>query len=535
NGSGDPIVLYDHLADRWIISQFAGVNYPTDECVAVSTSSDATGTYYRYGFHLGSNFVDYPKLGVWPDAYYMTMNIFDSSGSTFLGPKPYAFDRASMLTGAPAIVISTGRLASTEYSLLPADLDGSTLPPAGAPNSFLEFPGQSTPKYKIYHFHVDFITPANSTFINFASPLAAGFNAVCASSCVPQAGTSSLLDALGDRLMFRLAYRNFGDHESLLANYSVKHNAVAGVRWVELRNVTAGPVSVFQESTYQPDSTWRWMGSAAMDKRGNLVIGYSASSASISPQIRYAGRLATDPVNTLSQGEAHLFDGGGSQTPGTRWGDYTAMSIDPIDDTTFWYTNEYYSVTSDFNWRTRIGSFRFPGIISAVSRKLHGSAGTFDLDLPVTGTRGVECRSGGSGGNYQIILTSANNLTAVGNVSVSCGSVSSSSIGPNPNQYTVNLTGENSCDGQYLTINLTGVADSSGAVFNASQTFGLLLGDTTANGVVNSSDIAQTQSQSGQTVTAFNFREDVTVNGIINSSDIALVQSESGTGLPTPP
>jgi len=167
------------------------------------------------------------------------------------------------------------------------------------------------------------------------------------------------LEALNRRLMHRLAYRNFGDHESLVGNFTVNSGGVAGIRWFELRDVTAGPVTVFQESTYQPDTTWRWMGSAAMDFQGNLAIGFSASSSTINPQIRYAGRLVTDSINTLAQGEAHLFDGTGSQTgTGNRWGDYSALTVDPVDDATFWYTNEYYSSTTQFNWRTRIGSFK---------------------------------------------------------------------------------------------------------------------------------------------------------------------------------
>jgi hypothetical protein len=159
--------------------------------------------------------------------------------------------------------------------------------------------------------------------------------------------------------MFRLAYRNFGDHESVVGNFTVSSGGVAGIRWFELRNVTSGPVTVYQQSTYQPDTTWRWMGSAAMDGQGNLAIGFSASSSSIHPQLRYAGRLATDPINTLAQGEAHLYDGAGSQTgSGNRWGDYSSLIIDPVDDATFWYTNEYYSSNTSYNWRTRIGSFK---------------------------------------------------------------------------------------------------------------------------------------------------------------------------------
>ena len=361
NGSGDPVVIYDQIANRWIISQFAGVSVPTDECVAVSTTSDATGSYNRYAFHLGSNFFDYPKLSVWPDAYYMSMNVFNSSGTAFLGPQPFAFNRAAMLAGNPATFVTTGITGgSGEDSYLPADLDGSALPPAGAPATFVEWPG--TGAYRIFHFHPDFTVPSNTTFTLFASVPAAPFTELCPATraCVPQLGTTSRLDGIGDRLMFRLAYRNFGSSESVVGNFSVSSGGVSGIRWFELNNVTAGPVTVYQESTYQPDTSWRWMGSAAQDSQGNLAIGFSTSSSGIFPQIRYAGRLATDPLNTLAQGEAHLFDGTGSQT-GTvnRWGDYSDLTVDPVDDCTFWYTQEYYATTGQFNWRTRIGSFKF--------------------------------------------------------------------------------------------------------------------------------------------------------------------------------
>jgi hypothetical protein len=364
-GSGDPVVLYDHLANRWLISQFAGTSTITDECVAISTTSDATGSYFRYGFHLGSNFFDYPHLSVWPDAYYMSMNVFNSAGTQYLGPQPFAFDRTKMLAGQPATFVSpVGPLGGSIDPFLPADLDGSRLPPTGAPNTFVGFPGQATnPNYTTYHFHVDFTAPGNSTFSTFANPSAAGFTALCPTSraCVPENGvtSSNYLDGIGDRLMFRLGYRNFGDHESVVGNFTVSSGGVAGIRWFELRNVTSGPVTVYQQSSYQPDSTWRWMGSAAMDGQGSLAIGFSASSSSIHPQLRYAGRLATDPLNTLTQGEAHLYDGAGSQTgSGNRWGDYSSLSVDPVDDTTFWYTNEYYPSNASYNWRTRIGSFK---------------------------------------------------------------------------------------------------------------------------------------------------------------------------------
>ncbi len=373
SGSGDPVVLYDRLADRWVLTQFAvstGSSVPNRECVAVSTTSDATGTYNRYDFDLrpfGANFYDYPKLGTWPDGYYMAMNVFNSSGTAYLGTQPFAFDRVNMIAGNPATILSPGLVgapANNEDPLMPADFDGKILPPAGAPNSFLELPdstGNNANTYRTWHYSVGVPFGTGPTFTLFASPAAAPYTFLL--TTVPQLGVSDKLGTLADRLMFRLAYRNFGTpsapDESLVANYTVSSGGVAGIRWFELKNVTNGPVTKKQESTYQPDTTWRWMGSVAMDQAGNLALGFSASDATIHPQIRYATRLATDPLNTLTA-EAHMFDGTGSQiATSSRWGDYSAMTIDPVDDCTFWYTQEYYATNSSFNWRTRIGNFKF--------------------------------------------------------------------------------------------------------------------------------------------------------------------------------
>lgn len=386
SGDGDPVVLYDQIANRWLISQFAGASIPTDECIAVSTTSDATGTWNRYAFHLGSSFFDYPHLSVWSDGYYMADNVFNSSGTARLGPQAFAFDRNAMLAGTPATFVTPGITGgSSENYFLPADIEGQNLPPAGSPAPFVEFPGTGT--YKTYKFHVDFATPANSTFTLFGAPAAAGFTQLCPGNraCVPQLGGtgSNAVDGLGDRLMFRLTYRNFGDHESIVGNHSVKAGTPAGIRWFELRGISSGTYAVFQESTYSPDSDWRWMASTTMDSAGNIAVGFNASSSTINPQLRYAGRLSTDPLNQLAQGEAHLFDGAGSQTgTGNRWGDYSALTLDPVDDCTFWYTSEYYASTSQFNWRTRIGSFKFaecgtPGFtLSATPPEVAVCAGT---------------------------------------------------------------------------------------------------------------------------------------------------------------
>lgn len=373
-GDGDPVVLYDQFANRWVISQFAGAGVPTDECIAVSTSSDATGSYARYAFNLGTNFFDYPHLGVWPstnnNGYYMSDNVFNSAGTAFLGVQAFAFDRAAMIAGnATAAFVTSGLIGSPANNgdpLLPADVDGSTPPPANTPCPFVEFPdttGNNAGTYRTWLFHPDFVTPANSTFVQRTSPAAAGFTFACTGgrACVPQpAGTA--LDGIADRLMFRLPYRIVGGVERVVGNYTVASGGVTGVRWFELRNVTSGVEAVFQEGTYQPDTTWRWMGSVAQDQGGNMAMGFSASSATVFPSIRYAGRLVGDPAGTLGQGEATMFAGLGSQTgTGSRWGDYSDLTIDPVDDCTFWYTQEYYPAgTTSFNWRTRIGNFKFP-------------------------------------------------------------------------------------------------------------------------------------------------------------------------------
>src|SRR5438105_1105298 len=396
-GSGDPIALYDKLADRWLISQFAGSGVPTDQCIAISQTRDATGAYFRYAFHLGSNFFDYPKLATWPDAYYQSDNVFNTSGTLFLGTQAFAFDRTRMLCGLPLATFITPGLTpggSNNEAFMPADLDGPVLPPPGAPNSFVEFPGRgNSTTYRTWHFHVDFAILANSTFTQFAGPPAAPYAALPFGAIVPQLPPQTNLDGLGDRGMYRNAYRNFGTpsapNESLVGNFSVTSGGVAGVRWFELKSVTNGPVTVNQESTYQPDSTWRWMGSAAMDHSGDFAIGFSASSSAINPQLRYAGRLSTDPPSTLAQGEAHLFDGTGSQSDtSSRWGDYSCLVADPVDDTTMFYTTEYYATNSSFNWKTRIGTFRINAAqplqnVSAKSRQVHGTAGPFDIDLPL--------------------------------------------------------------------------------------------------------------------------------------------------------
>jgi hypothetical protein len=354
NNDGDPIVQFDKAANRWILTQFSVSTTPFLQCVAVSTTSDATGSYARYAFQY-ANFPDYPKLGVWPDAYYISFNIF---GSTFQGALACAYDRARMLAGQPATQICFQNPSSVA-SLLPSDLDGSLAPPAGSPNFFLDLTSSALDLWK---FHVDFATPANSTFTGPTAIAIPAFTPACRNggACIPQSGTSEQLDSLSDRLMYRLAYRNFGDHQAMVVNHSVStgRKKPAGIRWYELRSPGTGTFSIFQQATFAPDAASRWMGSIGMDKVGNIAVGYSVSSSTIHPGLRYAVRAPGDAPGTLGA-EISIKEGGGSQLTGlNRWGDYSALTIDPTNDCTFFYTNEYLKTDGTFNWSTQIASFK---------------------------------------------------------------------------------------------------------------------------------------------------------------------------------
>jgi hypothetical protein len=298
-----------------------------------------------------------------------------------------------MLNGVAAPAFVCFQLSSAFASLLPSDLDGPASPPAGAPNYLLNIdPGSST--LNLWKFHVDFANPKNSTLTGPTSVAgAAAFTAPCPDTqdCIPQPATTASLDALGDRLMYRLAYRNFGDHESLVANHTVVAGTGAtGVRWYEVRNPNAVPV-VYQQGTFAPDADNRWMASIAMDQTGNIGVGYSISSSATFPSIGYTGWEVGNPLGTL-QDETLLVVGGGSQTGFNRWGDYSAMRIDPGDDCTFWYTQEYQATTQSANWNTRIGSFRFPSCgqsLTATTTALASSLPTSSFGQAVTFTATV--------------------------------------------------------------------------------------------------------------------------------------------------
>lgn len=384
NNNGDPYVVYDHLADRWLISQFAVPNGfgtpPTAQCIAISRTADpVTGGWYLYEFTF--NFAhDYPKIALWPDGYYMASQRGFSGGAL----NAVVFDRANMLNGNPA-TFQAFTSPSPAIMWLPSDLDGPA-PPVGTPNFFTrQVDGDlwgGADRIDIMAFTVDWGNPANSSFTALPSlPVAPFSSDICAgtnlfNNCVPQPNTTVQLETLPHWPMGPQQYRNFGTYETMVFNHTVDVDGMghSGVRWYELRRAPGGAWTLFQQGTFSPDGgdagfaddPHRWMGSIAMDKAGNIALGYSASSDTVFPEIRYAGRLATDPAGLLPHGEVTLVAGGNSQiVNGTRWGDYSAMRVDPTDGCTFWYTTQYIAGGEPFGagnggaWATRIGAFRF--------------------------------------------------------------------------------------------------------------------------------------------------------------------------------
>src|SRR5713101_5801564 len=408
NNDGDAIAQYDKLNNRCVMSQLSVTGGPPFfQCVAVSTTSDATGTWNRYAFQQ-PNFNDYPKMGIWSDAYYESFNMF--SGNFFVGARACAFDSASMRAGGAATQ-QCFQLSSTFGGLLPSDVDGTTPPPAGEPAFFVNFDSSTLSSLNLWRFHVDFSNAANSTFTGPTSLSVAPFSEACGGgTCVPQLGTSQRLDSLGDRLMYRLAYRNFlPGHESLVTNHSIVAGSSVGVRWYELRDPNGNPF-VFQQGTFAPDLNFRWMGSIAMDKAGNIAVGFSVSSSGIHPAIRYTGRVPSDPLGML-ESETSIIEGTGSQTRTlNRWGDYSSMALDPTDDCTLWYANEYLQTNGKFNWSTRIASFRFPSCaLPAAPSGLSATAGNAQVSLSWNSSAGATSynvlRSTTNGGPYTTIVT----------------------------------------------------------------------------------------------------------------------------------
>jgi hypothetical protein len=410
--SGDPVVLYDQTSDRWLLTQFTtrGLNpatptLPFYNCVAVSQTGDPTGAYFRYAFITqadeedgGYFFPDYPKYGVWRDSYIMTTRDFGFDDR--YGISVYGLEKNKLVDGDPGAravqffledrVVPINLIGD---GLLPPDLDGSTKPKSDTPAPIVGtqddgFPyGATFDALNIWEFDVKWrSTPVASIVLKAQLPVAAfdsifpcgvvpGSQPPESRDCLPQPGVtdgSRYLDILSyrQRPTWRLAYRNKGAYETMVTNQSVEAlPGVAGARWYEIRRA-GGAYSVHQQGTYAPgDGVHRWMGSIAADKNGNMALGYSVvNGTDVFPGIRYTGRLAGDPLGQMTLGEGTVVNGTAAQTHvNSRWGDYTSMNVDPVDDCTLWYVNEYYTVEGAAQaplgngWQTRIASFKLPG------------------------------------------------------------------------------------------------------------------------------------------------------------------------------
>ena len=420
---GDPIVLYDALADRWLLSQFCTQMPPFRQMIAVSKTGDPTGEYYIYEFVMPNNKLnDYSKIGVWSDAFYMTTDQF--FGSDYAGTGAFAFDKNKLLNGDPTASYIYFDLASPTTlrigGMLPTDFDGLRAPPGGAPNIFVGYTaneyGDAQDALRLFEFRADFQNPNNSTFAERAdSPLAvAPFDPTSndGRTDILQPAPGERLDSQSDRLMYRAAYRNFGTHESLVLNQTVRTSPIgsiyrAGVRVYELRK-TNNIFNVHEQTTVGGDDISRWMAGAAQDHQGNLAVGYSFGNEDKKPSIFYAGKFAGDPPGVF-RAENFLIEGTGVQKAfGFRWGDYSGLSIDPRDDCTFWITNQYYTQESenesDFGWLTRIGKFRFNECTNAPRAAITGtilnSANNQPIENATVTANAAYSRNTNAAGNY---------------------------------------------------------------------------------------------------------------------------------------
>lgn len=502
---GDPYVLYDHLADRWVLSQFAIPNGfatpPTHQCVAVSRTGDpVAGGWFLYDFTFTFGH-DYPKLGLWPDGYYLSSQQGFSGGSL----NAVVLDRANMLNGNPA-TFQAFALGPPALIILPSSLDGPP-PPVDSPAFFARHVDGGlwggSDRVEVYAFQVDWGVPANSTFTLVANLGVAGFSSdLCAGTnlfdnCVPQPSNGTL-ETLPHWAMGPLHYRNFGTHESMVFNHTVDVDGSdhAGIRWYELRRTPpgSGAWSVFQQATHSPDAgtpgladdPHRWMGSIAMDKDGNMALGYSVSSSTINPGIAYVGRLVTDPLGQMPQGqppngEFTLVAGGSSMTFG-RWGDYSSMTVDPVDGCTFWYTQMYAGTGADNDWRTRIGAFRFDTCNPA--------------DLAITKTASPVQVNAGSTLSYQITVSNNGPDTAT-NVVVTdtlpagvtyLANTDSCVQGP-PGTLTCNLGTLANGDTSTFTIQVLVAANLVGTITNTATVTGTQLDPDTSNNTASVSTI----------------------------------------------
>jgi len=555
HNDGDPVVSYDILAGRWVLSQFAVAGPAgsySHQCIAVSTTEDATGEYYVYDFETDkTNFIDYPHTGVWPDGYYMSAHVYTAAPTdlspiglpvappnAFFQGRIYVFERQKMINGLPARMQS--RDLGTEFGFLPADLDSLTPPPAGEAEFVLG------PNFGLTNLTDSFrvlITWDPAPTINaIPGSIQDGLdNAPCVGdantqrACVPEPAPAALtdyLDNLGGHFMYRLAYRNQGANESLVVSgptlgSTADHGAV---RWFEFRNSGSSTTTptLFQAGTYDPDNAYRWMPSIAMDRAGNIALGYSKSSTTIKPGIYVTGRLVTDPAGTMGA-ETEMQAGLGVQVApaGNRWGDYSAMTLDPIDQCTFYYTNEYLKTNGAFNWSTRITSYQFPTCQSAANLygTITGTITSVETGAPISGVR-VALSNGYAGasdtnGVYTIIVPAGSYTATAADPARNCVSASPGSVNVTPpggGMITQNfvMTGTSKLEPNGFTIN-DDLGNNNGIV-NRGECVKLNLG-------IKNNGCARATAISGQLTTT---TPGVTISqGVSNYTDKAI--DESGT------
>jgi hypothetical protein len=541
NPGGDGIVLYDRQADRWVIAELGfasglfGPSGPYVYCTAVSQTSDPAGAYYAYAWLLDSSSLpDYPKLSVWGNSYYLSANLFASVTAASGDPAVWAFDRNTMLAGGlPQSVEFAGDVSSTYNTILPANVTGATQPPAGEPEAYagLDFSNNTT--LGLFFFSpVNWSNPGAATFTGPTNITVAPYNTLCGLSqdCLVQPGTSQLLDGISDRVMQPLTYRNFGDHEALVVDHTVNVSTTggnqAGVRWYELdRALTNGQPSgawaIGQQSTYAPpDGNNRWMASAGMDGNGDIALGYSVDSATMYPSIAFTGRSKCDPPNQMTVAEGTIQPGSGAQTGYNRWGDYTAMSVDPTDDATFWYVNEYYSASSASGWQTRIGSFKLPSCgTDTVPPTVSWTAPATNADVRGTVTLSANATDDGT----------------VASVAFSANGTPVATVTTAPYQTTWNTTAY--ANGTVVTLQAV-ATDGAGLQSTAAETVTVdnsaptvsVTAPTAASVLSGSTNLTATAADVGSPVAKVDFLVDGSVVGTSTSSPYGMVWNSASVG-----
>jgi hypothetical protein len=497
---GDPVVLYDRAADRWVISYIGGA---PAECVAVSKTNDPTGAYYIYGYSFAPNLNDYPKLSTWAtasnSAYLASYNIF-VNGQSYGGADLCGFDRTKMLAGDKTAAQLCQMTPSNEFTYLPGDMDGPTPPVDGTPGLFINWQGSNPGKLYLRQLTLNFAA-GTATLSSPTAITVSNFTPACGGgTCIQQLGTSQRLDSLGDRMMYRFAIRHFPDHDRAVVSHSVGNGSSTGVRWYELYD-PAGAVTLNQQGTFAPDNNFRWMGSIAEDQASDIAIGYSVSSSSMNPAIRFSGRTPSDPLGTM-ESELSIIEGTGSQLTGlSRWGDYTAMQVDPSDDCTFWYVDQYEQTSGTFNWHTHIGAFSFANCSGSPTFTLGANPGSLSI-------------AQGSQGTSTITVTDVNGFSGSVNLAAS-GLPSGVTAGFNPNPTTTTST---------MTLTVASGAATGTSTITISGTSGSITGQTTLQLTV-----TQAAGQPVVTLTPTSLTFAKTVVGKTSAAK-TITMSNSGTG-----